>query len=236
MATPIGNMEDITIRAIKTLFSVDGIACEDTRKTGLLLREIQKRYPEYAVPLNGEKFQRMLSYYEENEEKRIPEIMTALENGLSVALVSDAGTPLISDPGYRLVRECVKKNIAVVSIPGASAGISALTLSGFPTDKFIFYGYPPRKDGNRKTLFEHALKAQKSVSATMIFYEAPHRLGKTLTSMKDVFGDAQVTLCREMTKTYEEILHGSLSEMIEVFNKREPKGEFCIVISLKELD
>lgn len=236
VATPIGNMEDITIRAIRTLFSVDGIACEDTRKTGLLLREIQRRYPEFAVPKNGEKFQRMLSYYEENEEKRIPEIITALENGLSVALVSDAGTPLISDPGYRLVRECVKKNIAVVSIPGPSAGISALTLSGFPTDKFIFYGYPPRKDGNRKTLFEHALKAQESVSATMIFYEAPHRLGKTLASMVEVFGDAQVALCREMTKTYEEILHGSLTEMIEVFRKREPKGEFCIVISLKELD
>jgi len=236
VATPIGNMDDITIRAIKTLFSVDGIACEDTRKTGFLLRELQKRHPEFAFPQNGEKFQRMLSYYEENEEQRIPEIISALQTGLSVALVSDAGTPLISDPGYRLVRECVKKGIPVVTIPGASASISALTLSGFPTDKFVFYGYPPRKEGNRKTLFEHALKAQESVSATMIFYEAPHRLGKTLVAMKETFGDAQVALCREMTKTYEEIIHGTLTEVIEVFKKKEPKGEFVIVLNLKELD
>lgn len=231
VATPIGNLEDITIRAVKTLFSVDGIACEDTRKTGFLLRELQKRFPEYAKPTNGEKYQRMLSYYEQNEMQRIPEVVTALKNGLDIALVSDAGTPLISDPGFKLVRECVKEGIVVVSLPGPSSVMTALTLSGLPTDKFLFLGYPPRKGGNRIKFFEQAKASQEIVSSTMIFFEAPHKLVKTLEEMKTVFGDLPIVLARELTKVHEEVRHEAISEALLHFKKHEPKGEFVLLLN-----
>lgn len=231
VATPIGNIEDITIRAIKTLFSVDGIVCEDTRKTGFLLRELQKRYPEYAKAANGEKYQRMLSYYEQNEMQRIPEVLTALRNGLSIALVSDAGTPLISDPGFKLVRQCVKEGIKVESIPGPSSAITALTLSGLPTDKFLFLGYPPRKSGNRTRYFESAKTSQEVVSSTMIFFEAPHRLLKTLGELQDIFGDVPIVLARELTKVHEEVRYERISEAIFHFSKHQPKGEFVLLLN-----
>lgn len=231
VATPLGNIEDITIRAIKTLFSVDGIACEDTRKTGFLLRELQKRYPELAKPANGEKYQRLLSYYEENEFKRIPEVLTALKNGLSIALVSDAGTPTISDPGFRLIRECVKEGITVDSIPGASSVILALTLSGLPTDKFLFLGYPPRKEGNRMRFFENAKESQNDTASTMVLFEAPHRLVKTLKELQQVFGDSQIVIAREMTKVHQEVRRELISESIAHFSKHVPKGEFVLLIN-----
>lgn len=230
VATPLGNIDDITIRAIKTLFSVDGIACEDTRKTGFLLRELQKRYPDLAKPSNGEKFQRMLSYYEENEQKRIPEILIALKNGLNIALVSDAGTPTISDPGFRLVRECVKEGINIESIPGPSAGVLALSLSGLPTDKFLFLGYPPRKEGNRIKFFENAKKTQEFVSSTLIFYEAPHRLITTLREIEEIFGDVQIVVGRELTKIHQEVRREMLSESRDHFAKHSPKGEFVLLL------
>lgn len=232
VATPLGNLEDITIRAIKTLFSVDGIACEDTRKTGQLLRELQKRYPELATPQNGEKFQRMLSYYEENEKQRIPEVITALKNGLDIALVSDAGTPTVSDPGFRLIRECVKEGIAVDSLPGPSAVILALTLSGLPTDKFTFLGYPPRKPGHRKTFFTKAKNSQEDVSSTMIFFEAPHRMLQFLEELLEAFGDIQIVICREMTKIHQEIRREMISEAIAHFKKTVPKGEFVVLLNI----
>ncbi len=231
VATPIGNLEDITIRAIKTLFSVDGVICEDTRKTGLLLRELRKRYPDYAQPSNGEKYQRMLSFYEQNELQRIPEVITALKNGLNLALVSDAGTPLISDPGFKLVRECIKRKINVISVPGVSAVISSLILSGFPTDKFLFLGYPPRKEGNRRKYFLQAKDSQKSIMSTMIFFEAPHKIRRTLGEIRDIFGNIPIVLCRELTKIHEEIRHELIAEAIEHFEKHEPKGEFVILIN-----
>jgi 16S rRNA (cytidine1402-2'-O)-methyltransferase len=234
IATPIGNLEDITIRAIKTLFSVDGIACEDTRKTGFLLRELQKRYPDIAKPANGEKYQRMLSYYEENELRRIPEVMTALKNGLDIALVSDAGTPTISDPGFKLVRECYKEGIKVESIPGPSSVILALTLSGLPTDKFLFLGYPPRKPGNRMKFFQNAKASQDAIASTMIFFEAPHRLVKTLGELQGIFGDVEVVLCRELTKIHQEVRKELLSEAQAHFKKHEPKGEFVLLINLHQ--
>lgn len=232
VATPIGNLEDITIRAIKTLFSVDGIACEDTRKTGFLLRELRKRFPDIAIPSNGEKYQRMLSYYEENELRRIPEVMTALRNGLDIALVSDAGTPTISDPGFKLVRECLQEGIKVESIPGPSSVILALTLSGLPTDKFLFLGYPPRKPGNRMKLFHNAKASQEDIASTMIFFEAPHRLIKTLEELQEVFGDIAITICRELTKVHQEVRKETLSQAHEHFSKHEPKGEFVLLLNI----
>lgn len=231
VATPLGNLEDITIRAIKILFSVDGIACEDTRKTGLLLKELKKRYKDFVKPAHGQKYQRLLSYYEENELRRIPELITALKNGLDIALVSDAGTPMISDPGFKLVRECIKEGIVVESIPGPSSVILALTLSGLPTDKFLFLGYPPRKLGNRMRFFENAKKSQEDISSTMIFFEAPHRLVKTLEEMMRVFGDVQIVVAREMTKVYQEVRRELLSESIAHFSKTSPKGEFVLLLN-----
>lgn len=231
VATPIGNLEDISIRAIKTLFSVDGIACEDTRKTGFLLRELQKRYPEFAKPANGEKYQRMLSYYEQNEMQRIPEILTALKNGLNIALVSDAGTPLISDPGFKLVRECINEGISIDSIPGPSSAIVALTRSGLPTDKFLFLGYPPRKPGNRQRFFQNVKESQEILSSTIILFEAPHRLLKILKELQDFFGDKEIVIARELTKLHEEVRHESLSQAREYFTKHEPKGEFILLFN-----
>lgn len=229
--TPLGNLEDITIRAIKTLFNVDGIACEDTRKTGLLLRELSKRYPDIAVTKTGERSQRLLSLYEENEIRRIPEVINALKNGLDVALVSDAGTPLISDPGYRLINECVKEGITIESLPGPSSVTLSLTYSGLPTDKFLFLGYPPRKGGNRMKFFEHAKESQKDIASTMILFEAPHRLLTTLGELQQVFGDIHIVVCREMTKTFQEIRRENISESLEHFKKTAPKGEFVLVFN-----
>jgi len=229
--TPLGNLEDITIRAIKTLFSVDGIACEDTRKTGLLLRELSKRYPDIAVTKTGERSQRLLSLYEENEIHRIPEVMTALKNGLNIALVSDAGTPTISDPGFRLIRECIQEGIVIDSLPGPSSVTLALTFSGLPTDKFLFLGYPPRKGGHRMKFFENAKASQDDIASTLILFEAPHRILKTLEELITVFGDIHIVICREMTKTYQEIRREKISESLAHFKKTQPKGEFVLVFN-----
>ncbi|HVZ58910.1 MAG TPA: 16S rRNA (cytidine(1402)-2'-O)-methyltransferase [Patescibacteria group bacterium] len=234
VATPLGNLDDITIRAIKTLFSVDGIACEDTRKTGLLLRELAKRYPDLAVTKTGERSQRLLSLYEENEIRRIPEVLTALRNGLNIALVSDAGTPAISDPGFRLIRECVKERIPVDSLPGPSSPIVALTFSGLPTDKFTFLGYPPRKGGHRLKFLQNVKQAQEHLPSTFIMFEAPHRLLTTLEELQTVFGDIQIVICREMTKMHQEVRHEALSEAITHFKKVTPRGEFVITFNTKE--
>ncbi|CAN5120282.1 16S rRNA (cytidine(1402)-2'-O)-methyltransferase [soil metagenome] len=230
--TPLGNIEDITVRAIKTLFSVDGIACEDTRKTGLLLRELSLRYPDVAKTPTGERSQRLLSLYEENEIARVPEVITALKNGLNIALVSDAGTPLVSDPGFRLVRECIKEEIKIESLPGPSSVTLALTFSGLPTDKFLFLGYPPRKGGHRMKFFENAKASQSDIASTMILFEAPHRIIKTLGELQEVFGDIQIVICREMTKTYQEIRRELISESAVHFKKTAPKGEFVLVLNI----
>jgi len=212
VATPIGNLEDITIRAIKTLLSVNTIACEDTRHTGLLLKHLSNMYHKLVYDTQGNQSENienkrpdLISYYEQNEFRRIPEIINALKNGLSVALVSDAGTPAISDPGFKLIRECIQEGIRVESIPGPSSVISALVSSGLPTDKFLFLGYPPRKPGHRKTFFESIKKSREYIKATCILFEAPHKLLKTLTEMQEVFGDIEIVIARELTKIHEEI-------------------------------
>ncbi len=230
VATPIGNLEDITIRAIKTLLTVNAIACEDTRRSGVLLQEIRKRFGHLVEnPISvGE--QPLFSYYEQNELQRIPQIINGLKNDLNVAVISDAGTPTISDPGFKLVREAIKEGIRVESIPGPSAAISALISSGLPTDKFLFLGYPPRKPGHRKTFFENVKKSQEHIKATCILFEAPHKLLKTLSELQEVFGDVQVVIARELTKVHEEVRRETISESLEHFQKKEPKGESVILL------
>lgn len=234
VSTPIGNLEDITIRAIKTLFTVDFIACEDTRRTGNLLNELKKRYSYILQQFNNVAIQQCISYHDHNEQNKTPELIQLLEQGRSIALVSDAGTPLINDPGYLLVRECRKRNIPIVPIPGPTAVISALTISGLPTDKFMFLGYPPEKSTHRINIFR-SIKSSWSeaigshFNPTYIYYCAPHKLVQTLEDMKEVFGDTEIVVARELTKIHEEVWRGKLSEALNHFVN--PKGEFVILFS-----
>ncbi len=225
VSTPIGNLKDITFRAVETLFAVDAIACEDTRRTGLLLENLLHHVESKSKP-------KLVSYYEQNEAQRIPEIISFLKNDFSMALVSDAGTPLISDPGFKLVRECLKKGIKVESLPGASSVLTALTSSGLPTDKFFFAGYPPHKSGHRKTFFENIKKSQEFLKTTVILFEAPHKLIKTLSEMKEALGDIEIVLAREMTKIHEELLCQKISIALEFYKKRKPKGEYVLLFNL----
>jgi 16S rRNA (cytidine1402-2'-O)-methyltransferase len=228
VATPIGNLDDITIRAIKTLFSVDLILCEDTRRTGILLQELESRFAimfRYMIAKP-----QLMSYYDEIEEKKLPEVIGMLKDGKNLALVSDAGTPLISDPGFRIVRECVKRGIPVESVPGPSALLAALTSSGLPADTFQFLGYPPEKQGHRLHQFEHIETTNKVIKSTYIYYCAPHKLSQTLTDMMTVFGDIRIVLARELTKVHEEVWQGTITEALSAFH--DPKGEFVLLFRL----
>lgn len=225
IATPIGNLRDITYRAVETLKNVDAIVCEDTRRTGILLQQLN---------ISGKKPQ-LISYYEQNEQQRIPQIITAIKNGLSVALVSDSGTPAISDPGFKLVRECIREGIKVESVPGPSSVITALVSSGLPTDKFIFLGFLPRKSGHRNKLLENIKKVSSFIKSTIIIFEAPHRLARTLEEMSEVFGDIDIAICRELTKVHEEIRREKISESIEHFTKNNPKGEITVLFNLEDI-
>jgi 16S rRNA (cytidine1402-2'-O)-methyltransferase len=227
VATPIGNLQDITLRAITILSSVDVIACEDTRKTGLLLHNLA---PQTLQGHALEKKPRLVSYYEQNELQRIPEIISALKDNLNIALVSDAGTPTISDPGFKLVRECIKEGIKVESLPGPSSVITALVVSGLPTDKFLFIGYPPKKPGHRKALFENLTKLP--IKTTIIFFEGPHHIIRTLEGIKEAFGDIDIVICRELTKVFEEIRRENILQSLAHFEEITPKGEFVILLHL----
>lgn len=229
VATPIGNIKDITLRAIEVLQSVDGIACEDTRKTTQLLKMLKTRFPNLFKAQNES---HLISYYEQNELQRIPEIINALKNNLSVALVSDAGTPGISDPGFKLIRECIRQGIKVESIPGASSVISSLVASGLPTDKFFFAGYPPHKPGHRKTFYQNLDAILSIINATVIIFEAPHKLSTTLSEIKDCFGDIEIVLSRELTKVYEETKRDKISTLLIYFKTTEPKGEYVVLFNL----
>lgn len=217
VSTPIGNLEDITLRALKVLANVDVLCCEDTRTTQILL----DKYSIHA--------KKLLSYFEQNEQKRIPEIIQLLKEGNSVAIVTDAGTPTISDPGFRLVRVAIDEGINVVPIPGVSAVITALSASGLPTDAFVFEGFLPVKKG-RKTRLEFL----KEETRTIIFYESPYRIVRTLNDLKEVFGEREVVLARELTKKFEEFLCGNFSEVIEQLSKRKILGEFVVVVKGKD--
>lgn len=224
VATPIGNLQDITLRAIEVLKSVDYIACEDTRKTGILLKS-----------LNIDHHPMLISFYEQNEKVRVPNILNLLKNDRNVALVSDGGTPTISDPGFRLVRQCLEENIKVISIPGPSAVVSALASSGLPTDKFIFLGFLPRKPGHRIKLLSNLKDANEKLEATVVIYEAPHRIVKVLNDIKSVFGNIEIRIARELTKIHEELVVDSIDNLIEKYGKQEPRGEFVVLFSLKSL-
>jgi 16S rRNA (cytidine1402-2'-O)-methyltransferase len=227
--TPIGNLADITLRSLKTLFEVDVIACEDTRRTGSLL---EKLLTEFSQNPEDKRKPRLLSFYDQIELQRIPQIIEMLKFGTNVALVSDAGTPAISDPGFKLVRECIKEGLKVESLPGASSVLTALTVSGLPTDKFLFVGYPPHKPGHRVTFFENIKVSLETINSTVILFEAPHKIEKSLKDLQGVFGDIDIVLARELTKMYEEVRREKISDSLKHFKKTPPKGEFVLLFHL----
>jgi 16S rRNA (cytidine1402-2'-O)-methyltransferase len=232
VATPIGNLQDITLRAIKVLFEVDVIACEDTRRAGLLLENLSVAYSSLRNSNSMPHRPQLLSYYEQIELRRIPEILSLLHQGQKVALISDAGMPAISDPGFKLIRECIRSGCKVEVLPGASSVMTSLVGSGLPTDKFTFLGYPPHKSGHRITFFENLKASLMILNSTAILFEAPHKLVRTLTEFQSVFGDIEIVLCREMTKVHEEIRREKVSSAIAHFEKVNPKGEFVILFHL----
>lgn len=218
VATPIGNLEDITLRALHVLREADLIACEDTRHTRKLLDHYEISRP-------------VLSYHEHNEQERARELVEKLEQGLTVAQVSDAGMPSIADPGYRVIKLAIEHGISVRPIPGPSAVITALAGSGLPTDAFEFLGFLPAKSGQRRTLLERLRSAQ----TTVILYEAPHRIRETLADIVDVLGPGRpVVIARELTKVHEEFLRGTAAELRERIGDRELKGEITLLIGRSE--
>lgn len=217
VSTPIGNLEDITLRAIRILKEVDIIACEDTRVTKKLLSRYQIHKP-------------LTTYHEHNEREKAEELLTILESGKNIALVSDAGTPGISDPGYRLVSLASEKGIEVISVPGPSAAIAALSISGLPTSSFTFLGFLPRSDKKRKEY----LDSVREYTQTLILYESPNRIIDTLNSIFEILGNRRVSVSREITKVFEETLRGKISNVIQILKQRERvKGEFTIILEGK---
>lgn len=223
VSTPIGNLNDITKRAEEIIKQVDFVVCEDTRKTGNLIHLLFK----------GDVKKEFVSYFEHNEEQKIPEIIERLEAGMNIALISDSGTPLISDPGYKLVRECILRGIKVIPIPGPSSVLAALTISGLPTDKFMFLGFLPKADGKKKTLLSNLKKSLEHISFTVVIFESPHKLVKTLGLVNEVFGDINIVICREITKIHEEVKRGKISELLEKLTNKKIKGEVVLLFNLK---
>jgi 16S rRNA (cytidine1402-2'-O)-methyltransferase len=216
VSTPIGNMEDITLRALRILKEVDLIAAEDTRRTGLLLKHFGIQAP-------------LTSYFEGNELKKREFILAKLNEGKNVALVSDAGTPGVSDPGFRLIQLAIENHLPIIPIPGSSAVITALSVSGLPTDAFLFKGFLPHKSKKRRDL----LRELENVRETLILYESPHRILETLSDILEILGDREIVLTRELTKVYEEIIRGKVSEILNQVGDRTLKGEITLVISGK---
>lgn len=214
--TPIGNLGDITLRAIDVLKEVDGIICEDTRRTSLLLNHYQIKKP-------------LLILNDYNESQGLNTIIDRLISGQNLALVSDAGTPLVSDPGYKLVRECIKQGIPVDSLPGPSSILPALTLSGLPPDKFMFLGYPPEKRGPRLKVLQSILERERdgNLKATYIFFVSPHKLFRTLEDIREVLGDIEITLAHELTKIHQSVETKSASKWLDTL--KNLKGEYIFL-------
>jgi len=213
VATPIGNLEDITLRGLRILGEVDLIAAEDTRETKKLLLKYKIEKP-------------LISYYRENEKERTIKLLRLLKEGKKIALVSDRGTPGISDSAYLLVKSAREKNIPVIPVPGACGITAALSVCGLPTTNFTFPGFLPRKKGKRKKLLEELSRRPE----TAVFYESPYRVLSLLKEVREIFGERKATVCRELTKKFEEVICDSLSELISVFEKKKPKGEFIIIV------
>ncbi len=214
VATPIGNLEDMTVRAVRILREVDLIAAEDTRHTRKLLTHFGISKP-------------LTSYFDHNKTVKGAVILEKLKNGISVALVSDAGTPCISDPGYQLVRDAVAAGVMVVPVPGACAAVAALSVSGLPTDAFVFEGFLPNRGGKRR----EKLTSLNEERRLLVFYEAPTRLMATLTDIAEILGDRDVVVAREITKLYEELLRGKVSTVIDALQGRQLKGEIVLLVS-----
>ncbi len=215
--TPVGNMEDMTFRAIRILKEADLILAEDTRTSGILLKHYEIKNA-------------MQSHHKFNEHQTVESIVNRIKGGQTVALISDAGTPGISDPGFLVVRECIRNGIEVQCLPGATAFVPALVSSGLPDERFCFEGFLPQKKGRMTRL-----NALKEETRTMIFYESPYRLLKTLTQFAEIFGaDRPVSVCREISKIHEESVRGTLQEVIAHFTKTEPRGEIVIILGGKE--
>jgi 16S rRNA (cytidine1402-2'-O)-methyltransferase len=217
VGTPIGNLEDITLRALRILKEVDLIACEDTRHTQKLLNH-------YDIAKT------LVSYHEHNEMTRSPELLIKLEDGAKIALVSDAGMPLVSDPGYRLVTLCVRHKIRVVPIPGPSAMLAALAGSGVPSEEFLFVGFLPARSGERRRMLERLRIEER----TIIFYEAPHRIAESIADAREILGDRPACIAREVTKLHEEFLRGKLSHLEESLTERPARGEITLVVGPAE--
>lgn len=220
VATPIGNMKDITLRAIETLKNVSYILSEDTRETAKILKE-------YSIQTQ------QISYRDQNHNKVLPQVLLLLEAGNDLALVSDSGTPLISDPGFKLVREVRERGFDVRPVPGANAAIAALSVSGIPTDKFVFLGFLPKAGGHRKQI----LKNYSELDATLVIYESPFRIKKLLSEVYEVMGDRKVAMARELTKLHEEVNNIELQTMINdvsLLENIKEKGEYVVLVSKKE--
>lgn len=214
--TPVGNLEDITLRALRVLKEADLILAEDTRTSGILLKH-------YDI------HNHMQSYHKFNEHKTVEYLVERMKAGQTLALISDAGTPGISDPGFLLARECAKEGVEVQCLPGATAFVPALVASGLPCDKFVFEGFLPQKKGRQSRLKELAAEER-----SIVFYESPYRVVKTLMQFRDIFGgNRDVAVCREISKVHEQIVRGSIDNAIEHFNAVEPKGEFVIIVGAK---
>lgn len=220
VATPIGNLSDVTERAVKILSEVDFVAAEDTRNSGRMLHLLGIDKP-------------FVTYFEHNKAEMGPKIVKRLQSGQSCALVTDAGTPAVSDPGADLVRLCIASGVPVTSAPGPCAAVNALILSGFDTRRFLFEGFPEGNDNQKKARFEEL----SSLPVTLVLYEAPHRLTRTLALLRDAFGDSRrVALCREMTKLNEEIVRTDLASACALFENADPRGEYVLVIEGKKKD
>lgn len=213
IATPIGNLTDITLRALETLKEVDMILSEDTRETDKILKKYEINKPQ-------------LSYRDQNHDYIFPRLEETLENGLNLALISDSGTPLISDPGFKLVRDLIKKGFEIVSIPGPCAAISALVTSGFPTDKFSFLGFLPKSSGERSKL----LRNYGNLDSTLVIYESPFRIEKLLKEIHENLGERYICLANEITKIHEKILRGSLGIVLESVKGKRLRGEFVVIV------
>ncbi len=217
IATPIGNLEDMTYRAVRILGEVDLIAAEDTRHSLKLLNHFGISRP-------------MTSYFDHNQQFKGERILNALRQGKSVALISDAGTPCVSDPGYQLVRDAVAENIPVIPVPGSCAAIAALSASGLPSDTFTFAGFPPSRQGRRRSF----LAEMATLPGTLVLYEAPHRTEETLRNIAEVLGERQIVVARELSKIYEEFIRGSVSEVIGIVAQGKVRGEVVILIAAGE--
>ena len=215
--TPIGNMGDITQRALETLREVDLVACEDTRHSGMLLKRLGLK-------------KKLISYHDFNEARRAGQLLTKIREGMSVAVITDAGSPGISDPAYRIVQAAIADDIDIVPLPGATAIIPALTASGLPTDRFFFEGFLPHKSAARKKRLEKL----KDIKPTLVFYESPHRVQKSLGDILEVLGDRKACLAREISKRYEQFLRGRISDVQSAIGDKPVKGEIVLVIGGKE--